>query len=155
MLRLGLRASEVAALRLDDLDWRAGQVTVHGKGGRVDQLPLPVDVGEAITAYLRRGRPRTASREVFVRVVRRRLALTRTGVTNIVLMPRAAPGSARSVRTGCGTPPPATCCAPALRWPRSGRCCGTARPARTAAYARVDVERLRMIARPWPIGATS
>ena len=69
MLRLGLRAREVATLRLDDLDWRAGRLTVHGKGGRVDQLPLPVDVGEAIAAYLRRGRPRTATvREVFLRV---------------------------------------------------------------------------------------
>ena len=69
MLRLGLRASEVATLRLDDLDWRAGQLTVHGKGNRVDQLPLPVDVGEAIAAYLCRGRPRTATvREVFLRV---------------------------------------------------------------------------------------
>ena len=62
MLRLGLRAREVATLRLDDLDWRAGQLTVHGKGGRVDQLPLPVDVGEAIAAYLRRGRPRDGRR---------------------------------------------------------------------------------------------
>jgi len=69
MLRLGLRATEVATLRLEDLDWRAGQLTVHGKGGRVDQLPLPVDVGEAIAAYLRRGRPRDATvREVFLRV---------------------------------------------------------------------------------------
>ena len=60
ILRLGLRANEVATLRLDDLDWRAGQLTVHGKGNRVDQLPLPVDVGEAIAAYLCRGRPRSA-----------------------------------------------------------------------------------------------
>ena len=58
MLRLGLRASEVARLRLDDLDWRAGQLTVHGKGSCVDQLPLPVDVGEAIAGYLCRGPPR-------------------------------------------------------------------------------------------------
>ncbi|MCA1695257.1 MAG: site-specific integrase, partial [Actinobacteria bacterium] len=66
ILRLGLRANEVATLRLDDMDWRAGQLTVHGKGNRVDQLPLPVDVGEAIAAYLCRGRPRSATaREVF------------------------------------------------------------------------------------------
>jgi integrase/recombinase XerD len=44
MLRLGLRCGEVAALRLEDIDWRAGLVTVHGKHGHVDQLPLPVDV---------------------------------------------------------------------------------------------------------------
>ncbi len=46
MLRLGLRASEVAVLALDDLEWRAGLLTVHGKRAQVDQLPLPVDVGE-------------------------------------------------------------------------------------------------------------
>jgi len=85
MLRLGLRAGEVAALRLDDLDWRTGLITVHGKGGRVDQLPLPVDAGEAIAGYLRRGRPRTASREVFVRVVAPPVGLTRSGVRNIVV----------------------------------------------------------------------
>lgn len=52
MLRLGLRAREVADLELDDIDWRAGTVTVHGKRTRIDQLPLPVDVGTAIASYL-------------------------------------------------------------------------------------------------------
>ena len=56
LLRLGLRASEAAALRLDDIDWRAGEITVHGKGRRDERLPLPADVGEAIAAWLRRGR---------------------------------------------------------------------------------------------------
>lgn len=65
LLRLGLRACEVATLRLPDIDWRAGQITVHGKGQRVDQLPLPAEVGEAIAAYLRHARPRTDRREVF------------------------------------------------------------------------------------------
>ena len=95
MLRLGLRASEVATLRLDDLDWRAGQLTVHGKGSRVDQLPLPVDVGEAIAAYLCRGRPRSATvREVFLRVQPPQVGLTRGGVKAIVV------GAAR--RAGLG-----------------------------------------------------
>jgi integrase/recombinase XerD len=67
MLRLGLRAGEVAAPRLEDIDWRAGQVTVHGTRARVDQLPLPTDVGTAIAGYLQCGRPRTAARQVFVR----------------------------------------------------------------------------------------
>jgi site-specific recombinase XerD len=57
--RLGLRASEVAGLRLDDVGWRAGELVVRGKGGRVDSLPLPVDVGEALASYLRR-RPSVA-----------------------------------------------------------------------------------------------
>jgi len=123
----GLRASEVAALRLDDIDWRAGLVTVHGKRDRVDQLPLPVDVGEAIAGYLRRGRPRTAVRQVFVRAVPPQVGLTRCGVSHIVLGAARRAAWAHCARTGCGTPPPATCCAPAGRWPRSGRCCGTAR----------------------------
>ena len=53
LLRLGLRASEVARLGLDDIDWRCGEMTIRGKGGRNDQLPLPVEVGEAIAVYLR------------------------------------------------------------------------------------------------------
>ena len=93
ILRLGLRASEVATLRLDDLDWRAGQLTVHGKGSRVDQLPLPVDVGEAIAAYLCRGRPRAATaREVFLRVQPPLVGLTRGGVRPSLSARRVAPG---------------------------------------------------------------
>src|SRR5262249_29709393 len=57
LLRLGLRASEAAALTLEDIDWRAGEITVHGKGRRDERLPLPADVGAAIAAYLTRGRP--------------------------------------------------------------------------------------------------
>ncbi len=57
LLRLGLRAGEVAALRLEDIDWRAGELVVRGKGRRMDRLPLPADVGEAIAGYLRRSRP--------------------------------------------------------------------------------------------------
>jgi integrase/recombinase XerD len=60
LVRLGLRAGEVAALILDDIDWRAGELTVRGKGNRAERLPLPVEVGEAIAAYLRDGRPATA-----------------------------------------------------------------------------------------------
>ena len=61
---LGLRAGEVAAITLDDVDWRRGLLLVRGKGGREDELPLPTDVGEAIVSYLRR-RPRCESRAVF------------------------------------------------------------------------------------------
>lgn len=64
LLRLGLRAGEVASLRLEDLDWRAGEIVVPGKGRRADRLPMPADVGAAITAYLQRGRPQTSRRDV-------------------------------------------------------------------------------------------
>src|SRR5215470_4552078 len=68
LARLGLRAGEVVRLQLEDIDWRAGSITVQGKGGRRSVLPLPADVGSAIAAYLRRGRPRSRSRHIFLRI---------------------------------------------------------------------------------------
>jgi len=65
--RLGLRAGEVAALTLDDLDWRAGALRIKGKGARVDHLPLPADVGEVLAAYLCDGRPASRHRAVFLK----------------------------------------------------------------------------------------
>lgn len=67
LARLGLRAGEVVALALDDIDWDAGVVSIRGKGGRRDQLPIPQDVGEALVAYLLHGRPQCQSRRIFVR----------------------------------------------------------------------------------------
>jgi hypothetical protein len=63
--RLGLRAGEVVALALDDIDWESGQLTVRGKGAHRDQLPIPQDVGKALAMYLRHWRPGCLSRQVF------------------------------------------------------------------------------------------
>lgn len=69
-LDLGLRSGEVARIGLDDIDWRAGTLTLrHTKGRRVDVLPLPVTTGKAIAAYLKQERPKTSNRAVFVRHV--------------------------------------------------------------------------------------
>jgi integrase/recombinase XerD len=97
LARLGLRAGEVAALRLEDIDWRAGEITVHGKGRRSERLPLPADVGEPVAAYLRDGRPRPAggARQVFLRVKAPHHALTSSGVTQAV--------AAAAQRAGLGT----------------------------------------------------
>lgn len=65
--RLGLRSGEIAGLRLEHLDWRAGELVVCGKVSREERLPLPVDVGEAIVAWVRDGRPDCQSRFVFTR----------------------------------------------------------------------------------------
>jgi integrase/recombinase XerD len=67
LARLGLRAAEVVALTLNDLDWDAGEIIVRGKGGRCDRLPLPYEVGQALANYLRDGRPSCTTRCVFVR----------------------------------------------------------------------------------------
>jgi len=70
LARLGLRAGEVAAVRIADVDWRAGELTVRGKGNRLDVLPLPVDVGQALADYVQHARPRTpADAFLFVRAV--------------------------------------------------------------------------------------
>ena len=67
LARLGLRAGEVVALTLDDVDWEQGHLTVRSKGGRWTRLPIPHDVGKAISDYLTTGRPSCADRHVFVR----------------------------------------------------------------------------------------
>ena len=83
--RMGLRAGEAAGLGLDDIDWRRGEITVRGKGSRRDRLPLPSDVGAAIVAYLRDGRPAGAlDRTVFIAAQAPREALSYLGITTIV-----------------------------------------------------------------------
>jgi integrase/recombinase XerD len=155
LLRLGLRAAEVATLKLDDLDWRAAEVVVHGKGRCDGRLPLPVDVGEAIAAWLQHGRPKTTSREVFLSVQAPIMALGRGGVGAIV---RSA-----CVRAGVTQVGPHR-----LRHTVATEMVNNGVPlaeisqvlrhrslSSTAIYARVDLEGLRRIARPWPGGSDS
>lgn len=84
LARLGLRAGEVTALRLEDVHWRAGEVTVHGKGNRCDRLPLPVDVGQALAEYCQRGRPPGGCRAVFLHGRAPYAALTPSAVGKVV-----------------------------------------------------------------------
>ena len=65
--KLGLRADEVATLTLDDVDWRAGEMLVRAKGRQRAAMPIPLDVGAAMVAYLRDGRPKSSCRELFLR----------------------------------------------------------------------------------------
>jgi len=65
MARLGLRAPEVIAIQIDDIDWRTGEILIRGKGKLHDRMPLPSDVGEAIVEYIRNGR-KGDSRALFV-----------------------------------------------------------------------------------------
>jgi site-specific recombinase XerD len=86
LARLGLRAVEVALLTLDDVDWRAGVLRIVGKGGRVAQMPMPQDVGEALLDYIRHGRPATTSRTIFHRV--ETPCLPFTAATPVILLAR-------------------------------------------------------------------
>lgn len=83
--RLGLRSGELCGLRLDDVDWQAGVLTIHGKGDRTDRLPLRVDVGRAIVDYLRDGRPETTARTLFVKAVAPHTPMAYSGLSCIVV----------------------------------------------------------------------
>jgi len=82
LVRLGLRAGEAAHLMLDDIDWVSGQVRVTGKG-REHVLPLPVDVGQALEAWLR-FRPPALDRAVFVRLRAPRQMMTTSGISGVI-----------------------------------------------------------------------
>jgi len=157
LARLGLRSGEIVGLTLDDVDWEVGVLTVHGKGDRREELPLPEEVGDALVSYLRQDRPCCTSRRVFIRqhaphqgfatsvaicdVVRR--ALERTGLnppfkgahllrhslaTNM-LHGGASLGEIGDILRHC-------------------------RPETTQIYAKVDIGALRALAPPWPGGAS-
>lgn len=152
LLRLGLRAGEVAALRLDDIDWRAGEIVVHGKGGRLDRLPLPADAGEAIAAYLQRGRPRVSRREVFLRALAPITALERGGVSTIV---RRACVRAGIPAVGSHRLRHTVACemvAAGVALAEIGEVLRHRSTASTATYARLDLDALRQLALPWPGG---
>jgi integrase len=95
LTRLGLRSGEVAALTLDDIDWRAGELCIKGKGRRIDRLPLPTDVGEPLVSYLRDGRPVSRDRAVFFKVKAPHGPLTRATIGGIVALACDRAGMAR------------------------------------------------------------
>jgi site-specific recombinase XerD len=84
LARLGLRAGELTRLQLNDLDWRAGDVLIRGKGFRLERLPLPCDVGEAVADYLRRSRPLCSHPQLFIRSQAPLVGLSRGGVSWVV-----------------------------------------------------------------------
>ena len=150
LVRLGLRAGEAAALQLDDIDWRRGDLVVRGKGDRREQLPLPADVGEALAAYLQRGRPRCQDRHLFMRVKAPTAGLTGDGVSKVV---HAACRRAGLPVVGAHRLRRTTACA-TLRCGGSLAEVGEVLRQRSAftqaLYAKVDRAALELVARPWP-----
>jgi integrase/recombinase XerD len=153
LARMGLRGCEVSRLLLDDLDWRAGEVVVRGKGQYYERLPLPVDVGEALVDYLRHGRPDSTDRHVFLTAIRPFVALKqeeygavgrivaraseRAGLGHVGVHRLRHTVATEALRAGA----PLEEIASLLRhrdW------------VTTMGYAKVDSVRLRELARPWP-----
>jgi site-specific recombinase XerD len=148
--RLGLRSIEVARLELRDVDWRAGELVVRGKGRRQDRLPLPAEVGEALVAYLSCGRAPEGARHVFLTCRAPRGPVRADLVGDIVKractsagLPRVGPHRLRHalagelLRRGAGL----AAISQVLRHQDL---------ATTALYAKVDLDALRQVAPPWP-----
>lgn len=151
LARLGLRASEVCGLLLEDVDWQAGALFVRGKGRREDWLPLAVDVGEALARYLREARPQMSSRHLFLTAMPPHEPVTRRLLSNIVsrwlkvsgLRPR---GGAHLLRHSLAS----GLLAQGASLPEVGQVLRHRSAGTTEIYAKVHVRALRELAFPWP-----
>lgn len=155
LARLGLRAGEVAFLELDDIDWGAGQVSVRGKRGQRSELPLPADVGKAIAAYLRYGRPHSTSRRVFLRAKAPIIGFRgQSGVGSLVRNSLQRAGihaptmGAHQFRHGLAT----QMLSRGASLSEIGEVLGHHHPQTTKIYTTVDIKALRTLALPWPGG---
>jgi site-specific recombinase XerD len=149
LARLGLRAGEVAAVTLEDVDWRRGELLIHGKGGRDDVLPLPCDLGEALVSYLRR-RPASDSRTLFLKVLAPAGPMSGAAIGGVVHdacvragIPPVGPHRLRhTAATGM--------LAAGASLAEIGQVLRHRERRTTAIYAKVDRKALRALARPWP-----
>ena len=156
MWRLGLRAGEVGALQLGDINWRVGVLLVRGKRCRLDHVPLPVDVGGLLAGYLSRGRPRApAHREVFLALDAPHGPLSSSAISSVAARALAGAGiagrgAAHRLRhtAACGV------LSAGGGLVEVGQLLRHASPATSAIYARSDLAALAVLARPWPTGVT-
>jgi site-specific recombinase XerD len=148
--RLGLRSIEVARLELSDVNWRSGELMVRGKGRRLDRLPLPVEVGEALVCYLSAGRNPPGTKQLFLTCRAPRGPIRPDLVGDVVEraciragLPHVGPHQLRHalagelLRQGAGL----VAISQVLRHQDL---------ATTALYAKVDLSTLRQVAQPWP-----
>jgi site-specific recombinase XerD len=154
LARLGLRASEVVLLELDDIHWRTGEIVIRGKGGIVEPLPLVSDVGEALAAYIRDDRGVSPTRRVFLRHYPPHIGLTGPAAVGHIVrsalaragIRRAGRGAAHLFRHGLAT-----------KMIRHGAALSEISEVlrhrsqtTTAIYTQVSFEALRGVAQPWP-----
>jgi site-specific recombinase XerD len=150
LARLGLRSGEVAALQVGDVDWRAGEILVRGKARHQDRLPLPVEVGEALVAYLTDGRPTSAWPQLILTLYAPPRPIHPSSITNVVYRASQRAGLPRvgghRLRHALATE--------MLR--QGGDLIEIAQVLRqsdlgtTSGYAKVDRAALRTLAQPWP-----
>jgi site-specific recombinase XerD len=156
LARLGLRACEIVALNLEDIDWENARITIRSKGGRWAQLPLPTDVGEALALYLRHGRPSCSCRRVFIRDRAPRIGFANSIAVSTLVMRALARAGVDSARKGAHLFRHSLA-TEMIRQGASldeiGELLRHQSPNTTAIYAKVDLPALRPLALPWPGGA--
>ncbi|MGF6547179.1 integrase/recombinase XerD [Paraburkholderia youngii] len=155
LARLGLRSGEVALLELEDIDWTEGSLTVRSNSGVFNELPLLKDVGRAIAAFLRHGRPPSTCRQVFLRS---KAPITRfrgaSAVGSVVRhsIQRAGIDSptmgAHQFRHGLAS----EMLFRGASLGEIGELLGHRHPQTTKIYTKVDIKALRMLVVPWPGG---
>lgn len=150
LARLGLRRGEVAGLRLDDIDWRAGEVTVCGKGSRVERLPLSAGPGEAIAAWLTDGRPGCETRSLFTTVSPPGWPLSPGAIGHIVGTACQRAGLARIGAHRLRHTLATAMLRAGASLPEAGQVLRHRSARSTAIYAKVDEAALRPLAPPWP-----
>lgn len=156
LARLGFRACEVVALRLEDIDWQNGHINIRGKGGQLACFPLPHDVGESVAVYLQNGRPRCSTRRVFVRHKAPLRGFANSSTISSIVR-RALEGA--GVKSYCKGAHlfRHTLATKMLQQGASlaeiGELLRHRSPETTMIYAKVDVTALRALAQPWPGGA--
>jgi len=157
LAKLGLRADEVATLTLDDIDWRASEILVRAKGRQRARMPIPPDVGAAIVAYLRSGRPKSSCRRLFVRTLAPHIgfasgcaitmiakaALDRVGIDG------CAHRGAHIFRHSLAT----ELLRSGATLSEIGQLLRHENHDTTRIYAKVDIDALRTLSLPWPGGA--
>lgn len=156
LARLGLRADEVATLTLDDVDWRAGELLVRAKGRQRARMPMPSDVGAAIVAYLRDGRPETSCRRLFVRTLAPRVGFASASAITMIAkaaldragIERCAHRGAHIFRHSLAT----ELLRSGATLPEIGQLLRHESQDTTRIYAKVDIEALRSLSQPWPGG---
>lgn len=156
--RLGLRSREASVMVLADLNWRLGTLLVHGKGGVDETMPLPFDVGEAIAAYLEHERPATHERHVYLQANAPHAAMGRSGISSVVARAGARAGieppmGAHRLRHSAAT----GVLAAGGSLLEAAQLMRHTSHASTMIYAKVDLQALAALARPWPMaedGAT-
>ena len=150
LARLGLRSGEVAALELDDIDWRAGQIMIRGKGRRRDTLPLPADVGEAVAGYLSTARPVSELRTVLLTCQAPVRGIAPARVSDVVRRACCRAGlpimGAHRLRHGLAS----ELLARGATLVEVSQVLRHQDLATTAIYAKVDLNRLRELVQPWP-----